>query len=176
MNATLENETPAILDCGHAPDPGSPATVSDGKGSYKTIMGWRFVLRYGKKICHACDSKRVLSCGHHPSPHECFTAGTAHLPDGREVCYDCADALQREELKDRSRPFTGYLSTDGRAVTSWSGGELMTVTGWEPCKLTRLSYAHGKSYRSIRARDCHGAMWYGRGSPGIAITLRPCKG
>lgn len=162
---------PAILDCGHKPDKGQPATV-DGK----TIMGWQFVIRDGRKICHACDSSRVLSCGHHPSPHSPATTGTAHMPDGREICWSCADEMQREELKDRSRPFVGYVSGDGLGITSWSGGNLMRVTRSVPCTLTRRSWIHGKAYSSIRATDCHGGRWYGRGSPGVAITLRPCKG
>jgi hypothetical protein len=166
MKSSLE-----LLDCGHAPDKGHPAAVNG-----QTVQGWQFVLRDGKRICHACDSARILSCGHHPSPHECFTTGTAKLPDGREICYDCADAAQRESLKDRIRPFTAYLSGDGRRVTSWSGGELMRVTQSTRCKLARWSWVHGADYSSIRARDCHGGQWYGRGSPGIAIKLHPCKG
>lgn len=168
---TLVEKIPAILDCGHAPDTGHPATVNG-----ETVMGWQFVLRDGLKVCHACDSKRVLSCGHHPSPHSYTTTGTAHLPDGQEVCWKCADAMQREDLKDRSKPFVAYVSSDGKTITSWTGGHLMRVTRSTRCTLTRQSWVHGKAYSSIRATDCHGGKWYGRGSPGIAISLRPCKG
>ena len=83
---------------------------------------------------------------------------------------------QRRELLDRTVPFTGYLSSDGRHLTGWKGNVLGAVVDWAPCKLTRTSFTHGKSYRSVRVRDVHGAMWYGRGSPGVCITLRPCKG
>jgi hypothetical protein len=161
-------QVPTILDCGHAPDNGSPATVNG-----KQVMGWQFVLRDGRKICHACDSKRILSCGHNPSPHADFATGAAKLPDGREICYACADAMQRADLKDRSKPFTGYVSSDGKTITTWTGGELMRVTYKSPVRLTRLSYLHGRYIYAIRATDCHGAKWYGRGSPGLAVTLRP---
>lgn len=83
---------------------------------------------------------------------------------------------QRRELLDRTVPFTGYLSCDGRHFTGWKGNVLGTVADWRPCQLTRRSWVHDKSYRSVRVRDVHGAMWYGRGSPGVVITLRPCKG
>ena len=159
------------LDCGHAPDAGLPATVNG-----KTVQGWRFVIRDGRKICHACDSKRILSCGHSPSPHHPATTGTAKLPDGREICLACADDMQRADLLDRSKPFTAYLSSDCRAVQTWTGGHLMRVVRTSPVRLTRQSWVHGRTITAVRAVDCHGGSWYGRGSGGICINLRPCKG
>lgn len=85
--------------------------------------------------------------------------------------------MQREELKDRSKSFDAYVSSDGRSITTWTGGKLMDVTQSWPCQITRPSHWHdSRSYRSIRARDVHGTMWYGRGSAGIAIKMRPMKG
>lgn len=83
---------------------------------------------------------------------------------------------ERRELLDRSKPFGCYLSTDGRLVTGWKGNMLGAVAWWNPCELTRRSYTHGESYRSVHVVDVHGAHWHGRGSPGVYITLRPCKG
>lgn len=104
-------------------------------------------------------------------------SGYAVTRDGLHICYTCADAQQCEELKDRSKPLVAYVSSDGTKITTWTGGELMRVIRSVPCKLTRNSYTHSqKYYRSIRARDIHGGLWYGRGSAGIAITLRPAKG
>lgn len=120
------------------------------------------------------NGKNLLDCGHNPSPHKSFTTGTAHTPDGREICYECADKEQRADLLKRE-PITGYLSGDGELVTTWTGGELARVTWSAPCPLTRTSYTHGKSYRTINARDVHGNYWTGRGSPGICIRLRPMK-
>jgi len=171
-NTYTDTSTPAILDCGHAPDPGQPANVNG-----RTVMGWRFVLTSdGRKVCHACDMLRVLPCGHHPSPHSpCFT-GTARLPDGREICCACVDDMQREDLRDTSKPFDAYLSCDGKTVTTWTGGQLMRVTQSWPCALTRQSWIHSRSsYKSIRAIDCHGQAWHGRGSAGTLIRLRACK-
>ena len=118
----------------------------------------------------------TLSCGHLPSPHGPHTTGTAHLADGREVCWECADNMQREDLKER-KPVCAYVSIDGKRITTWSGGILMKVTHSATCKLTRVSFTHDRrSYRSIHARDVHGALWYGRGSAGVLIRMRPVKG
>ena len=85
------------------------------------------------------------------------------------------DMRERRELLDRSKPFGCYISRDGRSVTGWKGNVLGTVIDWSPCRLTRRSYTHGSEYRSIKVRDVHGGLWYGRGSPGVCVTLRPCK-
>lgn len=109
--------------------------------------------------------------------------GYAILPDGERICYACADRMQIEELKDRSKPFCAYVSLVakdswlGYKITTWTGGELMRVTAARPCRLTRPSFTHDrKGYMSIHAVDVHGGHWAGRGSEGVAIKLRPVKG
>lgn len=121
------------------------------------------------------QDNRTLSCGHKPSPHSEHTTGTAHTRDGREICWTCADREQVEAMRDRSKPTGGYLSSDGRTVTTWTGGYLGTVVRSTPVRLARWSWCHGKTMQAIRVRDVHGAMWYGRTSPGVCVTLRPCK-
>lgn len=148
----------------------------------------------------------TLSCGHEPSPHSEHTTGTAHTackcvgtgkgthrPDceSREICWSCADALQREELKS-ARTFTAYLvkiSTPGirpvlskvayeaQSITTftpthelqtWSGGNLANVTSLATvrnggfCPGTRITF---------RAIDIHGQRWYGT-SPGFGMNAR----
>lgn len=81
------------------------------------------------------------------------------------------------ELLDRSKPFTCYLSSDGKHVTGWKGNILGTVIRSNPCTLTRRSFWHSaSSYCSVRIVDVHGHHWHGRGSPGVCIALRACKG
>jgi len=104
------------------------------------------------------------------------TVNYAYAPEGEVLSDEGVNIRQRRELLDRTLPFTGYLSCDGRHLTGWKGNVLGTVVAWTPCRLTRRSWTHGKDYRSVRVRDIHGAMWYGRGSPGVVINLRPCKG
>ena len=84
---------------------------------------------------------------------------------------------EKRELLDRTKPFFAYISYDGKTITGWKGNVLMNVTYSTPCKLSRMSFTHSnKTYRSIVARDIHGGLWYGRGSAGVCITLRPYKG
>jgi len=122
--------------------------------------------------CHDC--RTVLPC---PPEKDSLVTGYARCDDGKSlVCYSCCDKRQVEELRDRSKPFHAYLSGDGLTVGTWTGGKLMDVVSRWSCKLSRRSWAHGKDYSSVRARDVHGALWYGRGSPGVCITMRPRKG
>lgn len=111
--------------------------------------------------CHQCNAQFP------EPPKDGGGSGYAVLPDGTHICYACADAMQRDELLDRSKSFLAYVSCDGKQITTWTGGKLMDVTQSWPCKLSRISFTHdSRSYRCIRARDVHGAMWYGRGSAG----------
>lgn len=118
-------------------------------------------------------------CGAICIPTGCGTGYATYARDTKHetrVCYSCADKRQREELKDRSKPFCAYVSSDGHEITSWTGGKLMKVVESFPCVLTRQSFTHDrKSFMSLRAVDCHGGHWFGRGSSGIAIKLRPVK-
>lgn len=120
-------------------------------------------------------SFRCSKCGAVKPVGTSGVTGYARTADGNAIiCYECADRMQVAELKDRSKPFCAYVSSDGRAITTWSGGKLMTVIRSRPCQLTRRSNWHSRdSYMSIRARDVHGGEWCGRGSAGIAIKLRP---
>lgn len=86
------------------------------------------------------------------------------------------DIRERRELLDRSKPYFAYLSSDGKRITGWKGNTLGTVIYSRPCKLSRMSFTHGKDYQSVFVRDVHGGTWYGRSSPGVCITLRPHKG
>jgi len=119
--------------------------------------------------CHDCHLPLPVN-----PPGHCGGTGYAEF-EGKRICYPCADKRQIEHLKDRSKPFGAYVGKG--VITTWTGGKLMTITRSVSCKLTRQSWVHDRnSYRSIRAVDVHGGHWAGRGSEGIAITLRPVKG
>lgn len=167
-----ESAAAALLDCGHPPDKGHPASVQGTDGVIRTVQGWTAVLRDGRQICHACDSLRILACGHHPSPHGVFTTGTAHTTDGREICYTCADQEEREALKTATR-FCAYISCDGRRLTTWTGGDLGSVYLGSPHPWSSGPRADRRRYLS--ATDCHGTRWHGTGAPGMYATLRRCK-
>lgn len=53
----------------------------------------------------------TLDCGHPPSPHGESTTGTAHTADNREICCDCADKEQREDLRT-AQTYMAYLSSN----------------------------------------------------------------
>ena len=109
----------------------------------------------------------TTACGHEPSPHAEHTTGTAHRPDGTEICWDCALAEERQAMRTVPAMFA-YLSGDGQSVTTWTGGLLMRVTGaW-----TRpVGFGRRPSRTYLRARDVHGAEWYGT-SPGRGMYAR----
>lgn len=126
--------------------------------------------RHVAGVCFRCsDCKQVL-----PVQTEGGT-GYARMHDSDSlVCYSCADKRQTAELKDRSKPFVAYISSDGLRITTWTCGMLMRITKTRSCPLTRSSYTHNRnSYMSVHAVDVHGGHWTGRGSAGVAIKMRP---
>ncbi len=102
-------------------------------------------------------------------------AGYATMRDGRRICYAHADQSEREAIAaagGRGERFTAYVSGDGRAITTWTGGVLARVT------------EHGSSRSGFYDSMIHywtattpdGRVWFGRnGGTGMAITLRPRK-
>lgn len=104
-----------------------------------------------------------------------FTLNYALDNTGAIVSDEGVNIRERRALLDRSKPFVCYISSDGKHVTGWKCNVLGTIEDYTICRLTRTSFAHGSHIRAIRVRDVHGRLWYGRGSPGIVVTLRPCK-
>lgn len=113
-------------------------------------------------------------CGHTYTPPGPAggAAGYAKDPEtGRTMCYPCADKLQREEM--RTGTITGgYVNETRRQVTTWTGGDLMRITG--------ISYST-KRYgsmgwwrmRYITAVTEDGRVWHGQGSDQWdAVTMR----
>lgn len=96
--------------------------------------------------------------------------------DGRIFSNEGVDLAERRELLDRSRPFTGYISSDGKSLTGWKGNVLGRVVSSSTVRVAQWSAFHGKTMNAYRIRDCHGAMWHGRGSAGMSINIRPMKG
>lgn len=99
----------------------------------------------------------------------------ATTPAGEILSDVGVDIRERRGMLDRSKPFAGYLSSDGKHFTGWKGNILGTVTRSTLVRLTRWSFTHGKYIRAVQVRDVHGGMWHGRGSEGVCITLRPLK-
>lgn len=158
-------------DCGHPQDKGFPCIVAGQK-----VLGWQWAysIDMKRRLCPACQQKQMLDCGHEIGKHEPFTSGYATTRDGaRKICYVCADAQQREQLKDRSKPVYAYVSSDGKRITTWTGGELMRI---EKASEWRMNFGFQCLGLCVSATDCHGKRWHGRGAGvGMCITLRPSK-
>ena len=97
--------------------------------------------------------------------YACDQAGNVYSDEG-------VDLRERRALLDRSKPFTCYLSSDGKRVTGWKGNTLGHVT---QSSTSRTGF-HGSSLTHVRVTDIHGAHWHGKGSGrGMCITIRPSK-
>jgi len=86
------------------------------------------------------------------------------------LCYPCADNRQVAKLRnERVSTFPGYMSCDGKKFTTWTGGELGTVTRHTESR----SGFHGSMIHYWTVRDVHGNYWHGRnGGPGMCVSLR----
>jgi hypothetical protein len=101
-------------------------------------------------------------------------AGTGYGLDyaNRMHCYACCEQNERNYM-ERETVFTGYLSSDGKHFTTWTGGVLGAVTretesrtGW-----------HGSTLTHVRIRDWIGREWHGKGSGrGMVLRVHRCKG
>lgn len=135
-------------------------------------------LTHGRAfVCQSCGEAIHLP-SMTPGGYTCPTGYAVDRATDGLICYPCADAGQRANMLDRSGPIVAYLASDGRTVTTWTGGKLGDVVHWQSTALPfgrRRSFWHGSSYRAIRVRDVHGAMWHGKTSPGLCVTLRPMK-
>lgn len=112
-----------IFDIGHHLDVALELETSNN-------MAYRFLPEYGPAGFKCCDCGAVRTFPQSP-PNGVHIGGTgyARVDGGQLCCYECADARQRVELLDQSKPFHAYLKLDPLAarVTTWTGGELGRV-------------------------------------------------
>lgn len=119
------------------------------------------------------DDTRILDCGHVPSPHSEHTTGTAHTPDGKEICWDCANREEEAAMNDpRNKRFTVYVGEG--IVTTWTGYKLGTITA------RHRTTIFGRDGFAYTVKDNHGNWWHGRhagffSGKGSALNLTRCK-
>ena len=145
------------LDCGHSPDKGAPAQVMGNDGTVRTVQGWQWVLDDdGRKICHACADKRILDCGHTPSPHALFTTGYGTTEDGKRHCYDCCAASERARMVETGKA-TLYLNSG--KITDWPGKLTFPVIG----RVSRSwhNFAGRDGRRDVDFVGPDGFIWHG---------------
>lgn len=136
----------------------------------KTDTNGRPAIEFGQELTCTETGKTFIA------QREGCTTNYARGRNGEVYSDEGVDLCEKRELLDRSKPFTCYLSSDGKHATGWKGNVLGAVVCATPVRLTRWSHTHGEHIHAINVRDVHGGMWHGRGSPGICITLRPMKG
>lgn len=134
------------------------------------------------------DADRVtVDCGHVAIPHYFLMpdwqtyAGTpgqgvaggtgyATMRDGRKLCYPCADDVERAEM-DTAETFTAYLSSDGKSITTWTGGHLAHVQSLSTSK--RYTPTGGQWHAHYVTAIRNGVTWHGvNAGTGMVITLR----
>lgn len=104
-------------------------------------------------------------------------AGYAITRAGARICYPCADATHRAEVAalEPGESFTCYLSSDGKTITTCTGGALATVTELRPVKAGGFIPRYA-ALVSVHAVTPQGVHLYGRGAgKGMCITMRGCK-
>lgn len=94
-----------------------------------------------------------------------------HIEQSPAICYACCHKHDVAQLQDRSKPFTAYVSGDGKQITNWPGAALMRITAESSSR-----GGFGGRMHYWRAVDIHGQHWHGKNSGrGACINLRACK-
>lgn len=90
---------------------------------------------------------------------------------GGKVCYGCSYELELADLKVSDDVF-GYLSGDGRTITTWTGDQLMTVVNRKVVERCTPTGGYN-SVHYLTARDLDGFLWHGQGSGrGMSVRMR----
>ncbi len=108
-----------------------------------------------------------LDCGHAPTPSGSGT-GYARTPEGKQICYACADERTRADMRTADRI---VLYLNGDRVATWSGGTAGRVTSRTVRKM-RTPNSHWTHTRIfVRVVDLDGKHWHGS-SPGDGMYVR----
>ena len=116
-----------------------------------------------------CDKCRGELPKHEPG--YCGGSGYAVTRSGTVLCYPCSNELEREQMAG-AQSYVAYLSSDGKTLTTWPGGELARVVA---TSASRTGF-YGSSITYVRAVAPDGSVWYGKGAGrGMILTIRRVK-
>lgn len=119
------------------------------------------------------DQTTCADCGAtfpHPPVGIGGPSGYAIRRNGERICYPCSDAGERATFATAD-VFIGYVSSDGKSITTWPGGFLARIT----C-MSRIRSGAGGAQYSVNAVAPDGSQWYGRNEgAGMVIRLRRKK-
>lgn len=110
-----------------------------------------------------------LDCGHEPTPTSGGGTGYGVDPStGKKYCYPCSETREREAIRTAEN-FTGYISSDKKRFTTWTGGELAEVTEYRLGKERYTPTGGSFRLRHVTVRTPDGAMWFGWGSDAMDV-------
>jgi hypothetical protein len=108
-----------------------------------------------------------LDCGHVPTPTP-HTTGVAETPSGFRMCYPCSERWERSAMANANEYF-GYISSDGKHLTTWTGGKLARVV----TETNSRTGFHRSEIHNYRFVDDAGVRWYGKNAGrGMSIRVR----
>lgn len=126
------------------------------------------------------DIYKCIDCGEEGLVYEegsCVSACAYRREDNATVCASCATKREQSELLGANKAL-GYISSDFRRVTTFIGGDLMTINSYRRRSppFGRRTIEGGWEYYTIHATDVHGQHWVGQGAgPHIYATFRRIK-
>lgn len=133
-------------------------------------MTWKF----GDPAPGWAERTLTPDCGHTVTVSGMAAGYATDRETDRTLCYACADASERERMA--ALPVGGhqlaYVSTDGRTLTTWTGGTLARVTGHS---VARTGFHRSEVWR-FWAVAPDGSRWFGANAGhGMAINVRRVK-
>ena len=120
-------------------------------------------------VCHVTGKKFIGAIDGITTNYARDSKGNIYSDEGVNI-------TELEEIKNRSKPFTAYLSGDGKHITGWKGNELMRTIYAYKSNAGFTGWHKDGGQTIVRAIDNQGFEWYGRNAgKGMIITLRPAK-
>jgi hypothetical protein len=131
--------------------------------------GWRVQLVHWAPPSPTADPVVCAACGVECRGKPGGGTGYGETDDGRKLCYPCCGAREIARLT-RREPTTVYLGSTADTVTDWPGTVLGRVVEHHRIRSRSVDPVY-----AVRVIDVHGGRWFGRGSAGMALLLRPAK-
>jgi len=125
-------------------------------------------LKSERFYCMACGFAGPAFLG--PcSEYAILAKSRGNLKEGDKICRTCSGKFETETLADPNvTRFVGYLSSDGKSLSTWDG----TILG-RASKGAQHPWSRERFY--VRVTDVHGGKWHGTAAPGMWASLRRVK-
>jgi hypothetical protein len=134
----------------------------------ENIMDWH-QINVGDTLTYSVTGKKFIA------EMDGCSFNYARSSSGAITSNEGATAEILNILFERSCKVSLYISSDNKRLTDWKGNTVGLITHANQYRLSRMSYTHGSKIYAYVIRDIFGGFWYGRGNPGLCITIRPYK-